>query len=386
MPDPQTTTSQTLPALVRSKYPGVYDDLSDAELDAKVRAKFPGIYDDLPKPSQAEAPRSLIGLEKASGVSAEPSFLERAGNAIGPTIRGAGDITGANWILEQSGLVSPGRLTGPEQNARDAATRRTAAVGGGAMMAGQLADSAIQTIQRGGARAAASLTAALAGTQSKYWATKAALVKVGVPPWIAETVAVQVSGYHKGGASPAELSAAPSASSSSGVGAPAASDVPPSFVDRYMPNVSSGGQSSYAAPANVTDRPWGSGVSAPVIDPYMPNISGAAPNVPPARQMLSVEGPFAEPPMARGPSASEMADTTLRRTAGGLPPTQDPSAVLAERLGTQSQMDLVKSLIKRGVSPSAAVKAAASGDPAQAESLMKSWAQHLAEHPDDWKK
>lgn len=41
---------QTLAAMVRAKYPGVYDDLSDDDLDAKVRAKFPGVYDDLPKP------------------------------------------------------------------------------------------------------------------------------------------------------------------------------------------------------------------------------------------------------------------------------------------------------------------------------------------------
>jgi hypothetical protein len=45
MPD-----TQTLPQRVRAKYPGVYDDLSDAQLDTAVRAKYPGVYDDLPKP------------------------------------------------------------------------------------------------------------------------------------------------------------------------------------------------------------------------------------------------------------------------------------------------------------------------------------------------
>lgn len=50
MPD-----TQTLPQLVRSKYPGVYDDISDADLDAKVRAKYPGVYDDIPKPTLSKA-------------------------------------------------------------------------------------------------------------------------------------------------------------------------------------------------------------------------------------------------------------------------------------------------------------------------------------------
>lgn len=39
----------TLAQKIRSKYPGVYDDLSDADLEAKVTAKYPGVYDDIPK-------------------------------------------------------------------------------------------------------------------------------------------------------------------------------------------------------------------------------------------------------------------------------------------------------------------------------------------------
>ena len=39
----------TLAQKIRAKYPGVYDDLSDTDLEAKVTAKYPGVYDDIPK-------------------------------------------------------------------------------------------------------------------------------------------------------------------------------------------------------------------------------------------------------------------------------------------------------------------------------------------------
>jgi hypothetical protein len=40
---------QTLAQRIRAKYPGVYDDLADIELEEKVSAKFPGTYDDIPR-------------------------------------------------------------------------------------------------------------------------------------------------------------------------------------------------------------------------------------------------------------------------------------------------------------------------------------------------
>ena len=39
----------TLAQKIKAKYPGVYDDLSDSELEAKITAKYPGVYDDIPK-------------------------------------------------------------------------------------------------------------------------------------------------------------------------------------------------------------------------------------------------------------------------------------------------------------------------------------------------
>lgn len=54
----------TLAQKVRAKYPGVYDDLSDADLEAKVRAKFPGVYDDIPSSAKAATqPRKPAAAE-----------------------------------------------------------------------------------------------------------------------------------------------------------------------------------------------------------------------------------------------------------------------------------------------------------------------------------
>lgn len=48
---------QSLAQMIRAKYPGSYDDLSDQDLDTKWRAKYPGAYDDIPKsvPNQVTA-------------------------------------------------------------------------------------------------------------------------------------------------------------------------------------------------------------------------------------------------------------------------------------------------------------------------------------------
>lgn len=48
----------SLAELVRAKYPGAYDDLSDEQLEASVRAKYPGAYDDIPS-AQPKAPEQV---------------------------------------------------------------------------------------------------------------------------------------------------------------------------------------------------------------------------------------------------------------------------------------------------------------------------------------
>jgi hypothetical protein len=62
---------QTLAQMVRAKHPGVYDDLSDDDLESKVSAKFPGVYDDIPRTS-AKTDRSAgqnlaLGALKGAG-------------------------------------------------------------------------------------------------------------------------------------------------------------------------------------------------------------------------------------------------------------------------------------------------------------------------------
>lgn len=74
-------TQQTLAQMVRAKYPGAYDDLSDQQLESSVRAKFPGVYDDLPlSGAKAEKPKD----------SNTDAFLQRSGLAtIGDFVIGA---------------------------------------------------------------------------------------------------------------------------------------------------------------------------------------------------------------------------------------------------------------------------------------------------------
>lgn len=210
--------TQTLPAMVRAKYPGVYDDLSDADLDAKVRAKYPGVYDDIPKPSAAKS--TGLGVEKATGVGPEPTFLERAGAAIGPTIRGAGDVTGANWLLERTGLVDQGRLTGPEVNARDEATRHAAGVGGLAATGLQIGDAIIGAAKSGGAVRAAYTALHAATPIVKYEATRHILSHYGVPG--SDIIAFLVAG----GTGRSEPGAAPTAEAPASPGAPEPPVVP----------------------------------------------------------------------------------------------------------------------------------------------------------------
>lgn len=70
----------TLAARIRVKYPGVYDDIADMELEQRVGAKFPGAYDDIP--------RTEATLTRERPASAGPSALS-AGHHPG-TLAGGG--------------------------------------------------------------------------------------------------------------------------------------------------------------------------------------------------------------------------------------------------------------------------------------------------------
>lgn len=54
---------ETLAQLVRKKYPGAYDDLSDSDLEAKVDRKFPGAYSDIPRSKPEGMHAAAAGAE-----------------------------------------------------------------------------------------------------------------------------------------------------------------------------------------------------------------------------------------------------------------------------------------------------------------------------------
>lgn len=62
---------QTLAQTVRAKYPGQYDDLSDADLEAKIDAKFPGAYNDIPRSGKAPAGPARIEAGMMGGGGGE---------------------------------------------------------------------------------------------------------------------------------------------------------------------------------------------------------------------------------------------------------------------------------------------------------------------------
>lgn len=101
MPEPQT-----LPQLVRKKYPGVYDDLSDFELDQKVRAKYPGVYDDLPTPAAKPDPRapSMGPAVRGTALPADTQF-----SGFGTALQG-----GPQGTLETALHTPLGHPTGVE--------------------------------------------------------------------------------------------------------------------------------------------------------------------------------------------------------------------------------------------------------------------------------
>lgn len=82
---------QTLAQLVRAKYPGAYDDLSDQQLESAVRAKFPGQYDDLPSsPVPAQTPTAPPAPTAARGTGYRPN--QPASEAVGGFVRGVGKM------------------------------------------------------------------------------------------------------------------------------------------------------------------------------------------------------------------------------------------------------------------------------------------------------
>jgi hypothetical protein len=93
-----------------------------------------------------------VDVDEADASGSGDSFGTRALNAIGPAIRGLGDIgvpftnLDINHGLEATGLVAPGRLTGPESTERDQGTRTVSNLAGGSAITGQIAGKIIGSI------------------------------------------------------------------------------------------------------------------------------------------------------------------------------------------------------------------------------------------------
>src|SRR5579859_865967 len=123
---------KTLPELIRSKYPGQYDDLSDEQLDAKVRERYKGVYDDIPGPTKAkssetptEKPKIAATKTPAPGIVAKSSLPQgeqqsRLGGAIEGGLQGAvkrvGDTAlGIPLALDRLGRYVSGSAPDPNK-------------------------------------------------------------------------------------------------------------------------------------------------------------------------------------------------------------------------------------------------------------------------------
>jgi len=105
---------------LKAKYPGVYDDLPDAELGRKTQAKYPGAYDDFVDTTTDQAP-------------AGPSWGDRAIDAL-PTIGGTLGGIGGGLLGLAAGPAAPAAVP----------------VGGvsGAVVGGSLGERARQLMRR----------------------------------------------------------------------------------------------------------------------------------------------------------------------------------------------------------------------------------------------
>jgi hypothetical protein len=110
----------TLAQLVRAKYPGAYDDISDADLESSIKAKHPGAYDDIPttsaKPVGVVAQGSTFGEKIGNAASMLGSVMPAAGGILGglyggPAGAAAGGGAGEGFRqLLQHGAEIPGAM------------------------------------------------------------------------------------------------------------------------------------------------------------------------------------------------------------------------------------------------------------------------------------
>jgi len=108
---------------VKAKYPGVYDDMPDAEVATKVKAKFPGSYDDYVAAAPNEPEEPSIGQKVLGTIRGTPGQVwgetERAAEAgIRSLLGGTSYHEARNKIRQQEGVPtreSEGFLATPQQ-------------------------------------------------------------------------------------------------------------------------------------------------------------------------------------------------------------------------------------------------------------------------------
>ena len=88
----------TLAQKIRAKFPGVYDDLSDTDLESKITAKYPGVYDDITKTATGGT-TATTSAATPTAVTPPRTYLDTAedvakGFAKGAarTVLGAGEL------------------------------------------------------------------------------------------------------------------------------------------------------------------------------------------------------------------------------------------------------------------------------------------------------
>lgn len=102
---------QTLAEMVRAKYPGAYDDLTDVELEASIDSKYPGTYADLPRSKSAptEPPAATAGMLPPSEVGKpEPRNMAERFALQYPGLQVQGDPIIAPGIVSLGKSVASG--------------------------------------------------------------------------------------------------------------------------------------------------------------------------------------------------------------------------------------------------------------------------------------
>lgn len=101
--------AETLAQLVRAKFPGAYDDLSDQQLETQVLAKRPE-YGDLPRTSEGASPAAPISPGLGSGIL---SGLVQ-GATKGAEVVGHAASQAVHHPLDTAIAVSAGKYISPE--------------------------------------------------------------------------------------------------------------------------------------------------------------------------------------------------------------------------------------------------------------------------------